>query len=152
MSGSGGDSVEAIGSLRVSRRRFKVELSPSRAEIDVRLLEGESPPSISRWLKSKGESVGPQSVRKYLKEVLLPGRALRQTYYRAMHENVSQKVDALQELYNVVVVMVRRLSIGLKVEEKGSKMMGVVGRDLDLLRRTLGDILEVEMDLGIRSG
>lgn len=132
------------------RRRTKVELSPFKDEIERRL-EVESPRQVSEWLKEKGEYISERSLRNYRNNIIGPKKALlRGTLYSKYRELMNEKVDALQELYNLICVQIERLNMGLRLEQEKGALSGMVSTNMDLLRRLLVDTLKIEMDLGIR--
>lgn len=132
------------------RRRTKVEMSSFKNEIEQRL-EIESPRQVSEWLKKKGEYISERSLRSYRNNIIGPRKALlRGTLFSKYHHLMNEKVDALQELYNLICVQIERLDMGLKVEQEKGSLSGMMSSNLDLLRRMLVDLIKVELDLGIR--
>jgi len=133
------------------RRLNVIEKLPFKREVDEKLLSGESPTKVSEWLKvEKGVDVGPHGVRNYLRKVIGPMRAFRGIYYKKMLIGLDTDVDALLELKRLAQVQMKRLSLGLQYEETKNTMISQVDKGLDVLRGVLNDILEKEMDLGIR--
>lgn len=136
-----------------SRRKTKVELlnSDLRDEIDERLLSGDSPANISLWLKTeKGEDIGEHALRSHLKRTAGPLKALRGNYYANITRVMAGKLDVLKELHKAAQVQMKRLSIGLEIEESKNTMTSTVNAGMELLRKILLDIANLEMDLGIR--
>jgi len=142
--------VEAL-EQRKSRRRTKIETLPFKDEVNERLVAGDSAAEVSEWLRTeKGVIVSERAVRRYFRIAISPIKAMRGSYYAKITAGMKKKLDALEELYKAAQVQMKRLSIGLEIEQTKNTMLGPVDRGLDLLRRILLDIATLEMDLGIR--
>lgn len=143
-------SEDTIPVVIHASRATKVVLSPHRKEIEKRILAGESLRSISRWLKDNNEDIGEHALRGHAQQMAPIRSMINQSLYARFHLNLGERVDALKELYNLVVVQMRRLSTGLKQELDKKTLSGVVGKEVQSLRESLVSIIKLEMELGIR--
>jgi hypothetical protein len=145
--------LEEESKKRFGGRRGKISCLPANVqqEIEDRMVCGETPKQISKWLKSQGYNIGDHCLLDYQTKVkALVGR-LRSNFYNTMALAASQeKFDALIEMKKLAQVQMRRLSISLKAEQDKNATNSIVDKGMDLLRGILKDYLEVEMDLGYR--
>lgn len=136
---------------RKGRKRTKIETLAFKDEVDEKLLEGASPAEVRDWLRTeKDVHVSEHAVRNYFALKFGPLKALRSHYYAKLTAGMRKKFDVLEELYKLAQVQMKRLGIGLEIEQTKNTILGPVGTGLDLLRLTLLGIANLEMDLGIR--
>lgn len=131
------------------RQRRKVERHIFKDEIENRL-SYQSPAQVAVWLNNEGTPISERALRNYRNEILRPQQVLQSTIHTPYFFKVAKRLDALSELHNLIAVQIARLSIGLRQEQLDNRMLPIVERSLDLLRKTLTDVLQCEMDLGIR--
>jgi hypothetical protein len=136
------------------QKKSKIEyLNPDlRDEIEQKIVNGQSSVQISGWLKQeRHKNIGTHCVSDYRKNVLGVITALKDTHYAKAVLGAKEKIDALLELYKLVQLQMKRLSIGLKLEEEKSTMSGIVDKGVATLGDILKSILGIEMDLGLRA-
>ena len=130
-------------------RWSKVARSPLRTEIERRLRCGESPCVVSKWLALQGLRVSERTLRSYRRKVLAPNVLTRSEYTYA-HDYTNERVDALAELYSMIVVQQQRISVGLRNEEQKGALSSATSADMKTLLKLLKSVIRIEVDLGLR--
>ena len=131
-------------------RRGKVQTSSFKEQIEEQL-ETSSPAQVSKWLQDQGERISERTLRSYRNNIVGPKKALQRGALNSRYfEVLNGKIDALQEFYRLTCIQIERLSRGVSLEESKTAPIGAVSREVDLLRRILLDIINLEVQLGIR--
>ena len=138
--------------LSMARKVDRLLTPELREEVEKMLLTGTSPSKVSMWLRvEKGVDIGDHALLDYQRSLQEVSNALQgNRYYEHYTLGAEKKVDALRELYRAAQTQMKRLGIGLKAEEDAKRLSSLMDKGLDTLRNILKDIIEIEMDLGIK--
>jgi len=139
-----------LGDGRLPLRSGKVARSTHRMEIETKLRYGESPLAVSRWLAERREKISPRTLRDFRKKRIAPQLLLQASDYAPAHAHLNQRVNALNELYNAIVVQQNRLCLGLKQEMETKTLSSVTSANMKILFDLLTSTLDAEISLGLR--
>lgn len=124
---------------------------PERHIIDKMLLTGWSTTKVSDWLEYSGKPmVSSLTLRNYRENYLEPKPILSESAYEKIIKRVDVHIDSLQELYNLIEILKRRLGPAIEEEMIHKTLTPEVREDLKLLKETLIKTLQLEMELCIR--
>ena len=119
--------------------------------IDRMLFTGWSTTKISDWLSYSGKfEVTPLTLRHYRDNYLKPKLVLHPSAYDKIISRLDVHIDTLQELYNLIEILKRRLGPAIVEETKQKYLTPEVREDLKLLKETLIAVTKLEMDLGLK--
>lgn len=137
----------------MTRRRGRLVLEhPDRATIDRMFLTGWKPSKIHEWLVSRGKTViSVRALAYYRDNHIDVKQILPPSVYEKKLQELDVQIDALQELYNLVEVLKRRLGYLLNLEDEAKVALPDTRKELNLLKDTIVKTIELEMEIGIRS-
>ena len=82
--------------------------------------------------------------------MIKPKLVLHPSAYDKIISRLDVHIDTLQELYNLIEILKRRLGPAIVEETKQKYLTPEVREDLKLLKETLIAVTKLEMDLGLK--
>lgn len=132
----------------------KVVTHPLKEWIDRLIKSGESPKTVSEWLKTqhpKETQISEKTIYNYIKNFIPTWRLLPAPYYKEKLLRLDRKIDALKALYSLAISQAEKVAIWEKLESESNIELPNGLRSRQLLQNMLVNILKTEMDLGIRA-
>lgn len=130
----------------------KIKGSAVEGLIERMLLTGWSPAKVSVWLKQNRPDsyASADTIRAYRDNFIPKDRILPPSAYAQKIKEIDVMVDSLQELYNLVEVQKRRISLIIRTEDTSGITLPDARKEVELYRDLLVEICKLEMDLGVR--
>lgn len=128
-------------------------------ELNTRILEGWSIAQLVEWLHDTQQELvdfSPQALGALLTayRASFPSASFlggRQSFLADVQEKAGEQLDVLAEYRKLYELQMQRIEIDHKLEQSFNKCMAPVTNDMDLARRILRDIADIQMDLGLHT-
>lgn len=128
------------------------------AEIDTRLMDGESGYKVAAWLQDERKmltGVKPDTIRKTIERYRQ--KELREKTFKRIseiHKNVSfgtiaTRINALSSLEEITLVQRARVGKMLALEEGKPMVIGATSDEIKLLRDLLSDLARLQLETGV---